>query len=66
MSSFAAATADRDSPERQDDDAAILSLVSDALRGVRFGEVIVVVQDGRVERIERVHKSRPYRAPKNG
>lgn len=62
MSSFAAV--DRDAPDRPADDAAILSLVSDALRGVRFGEVIVVVQDGRIERIERVHKSRPYRAPK--
>ena len=40
----------------------VLGLVAKALQGIRFGEVAIVVVNGQVDRIDRVHKSRPYRA----
>ncbi len=40
----------------------VLELVAKALQGIRFGEVAIVVVNGQVDRIDRVHKSRPYRA----
>lgn len=45
-------------------ETALFEKVADALRGIRFGEVVVVVVNGQVDRIDRVEKSRPYRAPK--
>jgi hypothetical protein len=42
----------------------VFDQVAEALRGIRFGEVVVVVIDGQVERIDRVHRSRPFKATK--
>jgi hypothetical protein len=39
-------------------DALILSLIQDALRGLRFGSVTFVVQDGVIAHVERVEKKR--------
>lgn len=49
-------------PGRTGEGVDVITLVAEALKGVRFGEVVIVVVDGQLDRIERVHKSRPYRA----
>jgi len=49
----------------EDSEAALFEKVAQALRGIRFGEVVVVVVDGHIDRIDRVEKSRPYRAPRD-
>ncbi len=41
-----------------DDESQALSKVRDALAGLRFGEVTIVVQDGVVVQVERTEKVR--------
>ena len=45
-------------PRDSDDEKAWLQKVAQALRGLRFGEVTLVVQDGKVIQIERLEKVR--------
>ena len=52
-------------PDKRDQDAgdaaaadATLRRIGDALRGLRFGSVLVIVQDGVVVQIERTEKTR--------
>lgn len=48
-------------PSRPSEDpghAGVLSLVAEALRGLRFGTVSVIVQDGLVVQIDRIEKKR--------
>jgi hypothetical protein len=40
------------------DDAAPVQAILDALRGLRFGSVTVIVQDGVIVQVERVEKKR--------
>ena len=57
-------SADRNSSDRSADDVSSgkrddpLGLIQEALRGLRFGHVTVVVQDGVVVQIERLEKRR--------
>jgi hypothetical protein len=41
-----------------------LDYIENALRGLRYGSVTVVVQDGVVVQVERLERMRPERAPK--
>jgi hypothetical protein len=50
-----AATDDNDEP---------IQAIRDALRGLRFGSVTVIVQDGVVIQIERIEKKRLRRSPR--
>jgi hypothetical protein len=43
---------------RAEPDRASLQYVDDALRGLRFGTVTVVVHDGQIVQIERTEKTR--------
>jgi hypothetical protein len=38
--------------------------IDQALRGLQFGEVKLIVQDGVVVQVERVERKRPARSPK--
>ncbi|MBL8795985.1 MAG: YezD family protein [Planctomycetia bacterium] len=49
-----------DAPERLERQA--LDCIRNALRGLRFGQVTVVVQDGIVVQVERTERIRPPRA----
>lgn len=48
------------------DFAGAIDAVRDALRGLRFGEVRVVVQDGVVVQIERIERRRLTRPGRKG
>jgi hypothetical protein len=45
-----------------EDAAAPLQAIAEALRGLRFGSVTVVVQDGVIVQVERIEKRRLARA----
>jgi hypothetical protein len=51
-------TADADAPPGVD---GALRRIGEALRGLRFGSVLAIVQDGVVVQIERTEKTRPPR-----
>ena len=40
---------------------AVLALISDSIRGIRYGQVTVIVQDGVVVQIDRLEKQRLIR-----
>jgi hypothetical protein len=42
-------------------DPGTLELIRDALRGLRYGQVVVTVHDGVVAQVERTEKLRPQR-----
>jgi len=44
------------------EDAAPLQTILEALRGLRFGSVTVIVQDGVIVQVERIEKKRLGRA----
>jgi hypothetical protein len=46
-----------------DDNSAPIQAILDALRGLRFGSVTVVVQDGVIVQVERKDKKRLGRSP---
>ena len=45
-------------PDRSDDGAAALERIREALRGLRYGTVTAVVQDGVIVQVERTEKVR--------
>jgi hypothetical protein len=47
-----------ETPSATDAEAAMLQTILDALRGLRFGSVTVIVQDGVIVQVERVEKRR--------
>ncbi len=51
--------------EPSTDEAQVIARIQDALRGLRFGEVTIVVQDGVVVQVERTERVR-LRAPTAG
>ena len=57
---------DRHRARAEEDAAHALSRIRDALRGLRFGEVTVIVQDGVVVQVERTEKLRLLRRDREG
>lgn len=54
-----------DTPAAADDEReAPIQAILDALRGLRFGSVTVVVQDGVIVQVERIEKKRLGRSPR--
>ena len=51
----------RDDDDRDPDAAAVLDLVRTALRGLKFGQIVITVHDGVVAQVERTEKLRPPR-----
>ena len=45
----------------RDDPRDALELIRDALRGLKFGQIVVTVHDGVVAQVERTEKLRPQR-----
>ncbi len=50
-------------PEGADHDLTLQAIL-DALRGLRFGSITVIVQDGVIVQVERIEKKRLARAPR--
>jgi hypothetical protein len=46
------------SPELSDEERAVLAKVAEVLRRIRFGTIVLVVQDGKVVQIEMAEKFR--------
>jgi len=55
-------TASNDSTATADNDNAPLQTILEALRGLQFGSVTLIVQDGRIVQVERIEKKRLARA----
>jgi hypothetical protein len=54
-----------EAPAAADDKREVpIQAILDALRGLRFGSVTVVVQDGVIVQVERVEKKRLGRSPR--
>ena len=51
-------TPSTETPSAIDAEAAPMQAILDALRGLRFGSVTVIVQDGFIVQVERVEKRR--------
>ena len=47
-----------------EDNATPIQAILDALRGLRFGSVTVIVQDGVIVQVERIEKKRLRRSPR--
>ena len=47
-----------DSPAGDGPSIAVLAQVSDAMRGLKFGQVTIIIQDGIVVQIDRLEKHR--------
>jgi hypothetical protein len=54
---------DEKSPAPAEPSAESLALIREALRGLRFGQIVVTVHDGVVAQVDRTEKLRPPKKP---
>jgi hypothetical protein len=52
-------------PEREAASGRVATVIHEALRGLQFGQVTIIVQDGVVIQIERTEKKRLTRKPRS-